>query len=72
MFLNVAEISSEMVYFTITMLFCYRGAKGIPQMTAMAFSTRVKGGMSAVFSHVKNNGGRVIASVIVEIGRAHV
>ncbi len=35
-------------------------------MTAMAFSTRAKGGMSAVFSHVKNNGGgRVIASVIV-------
>ena len=32
----------------------------------MAFSTRVKSGMSAVFSHVKSNGGgRVIASVVV-------
>ena len=34
------------------MLFCGRGAKGIPQMTARAFTTRVKGGMRAVASVV--------------------
>ncbi len=62
--LNVAEMSFELVRFVIIMLFCNRGAKGIPQMMAMAFSTRVKGGMSAVFSHAKGSM-RTVVSVIV-------
>ena len=46
------------------MLFCYRGAKEILQMTAMAFSTRAKGGISAVLSRTKG-GMRTVVSVIV-------
>ncbi len=64
MILNVAEMSSELIRFAIIMLFCDQGAKGIPQMMAMAFSTRVKGGMSAVCSRTKG-GMRTVVSVIV-------
>ena len=62
--LNVAEMFFELVRFVIIMLFCNRGAKGIPQMMAMAFSTRVKGGMPVAFSHAKGSM-RTVVSVIV-------